>query len=76
MAGWAIVFVHNVGELTASAILSGTQNQVIAKVLMDMWNEGSFPQVAAIAIVITLLNTIFVAAALLAMRRASSISAY
>ena len=76
VAGWAIVFVHNVGELTASAILSGTENQVIAKVLMDMWNEGSFPQVAAIAIVITILNTIFVAVALLVTRRVSSISTY
>ena len=68
-AGWAIVFVHIIGELTASAMLSGTNNQVISRVLLDKWNEGSFPEVASIAIVISVVNSVFVMVALYLSRR-------
>lgn len=52
MAGWVILFVHISGELTASALLSGTGNPVVGLVLLDLWENGSFPQLSAIALII------------------------
>src|SRR5690606_37017604 len=60
VAGWIMVFVHTVGEVTASAFLSGTHNPVIGRVLLDLWNFGNFPQVAALALIITAISTTFV----------------
>jgi iron(III) transport system permease protein len=60
VAGWAIVFIHTAGELTASALLSTTGNPVVGRMLMDLWNYGSFPQVAALALVMTLVNAVFI----------------
>ncbi|MGY6709418.1 MAG: ABC transporter permease [Rhizobiaceae bacterium] len=56
-AGWIIIFIQTAGEVTASAILSGSRTPVIGRVLMDLWSYGSIPQVAALAIIITLINT-------------------
>lgn len=60
VAGWSIVFIHTAGELTASALLSGTANPVVGRILMDLWNYGSFPQVAALALVMTAINAVFI----------------
>lgn len=59
-AGWVILFVHIVGELTASALLSGTSNPVVGRVLLDLWNNGSFPQLTSLAIVMSVLDSVFV----------------
>ena len=68
-AGWVIVFIHTAGELTASAFLSGAGNPVIGRVLMDFWIFGNFPQVAALALVMTVVNTLCVGAMLALSRR-------
>jgi len=60
-AGWAIIFIQTAGEVTASALLAGSQTPVIGRVLMDLWNYGSFPQVAALAIIVTLINSLVIA---------------
>ncbi|MCO6383443.1 MAG: iron ABC transporter permease [Vannielia sp.] len=60
-AGWAIIFIQTAGEVTASAILAGSQTPVIGRVLMDLWNYGSFPQVAALAIGVTIINSTVIA---------------
>ena len=59
-AGWAIIFIHTAGEVTASALLAGAKTPVIGRVLMDLWNYGSFPQVAALALIIAAMNAIVV----------------
>ncbi len=59
-AGWAIIFIHTAGEVTASALLAGSRTPVIGRVLMDLWNYGSFPQVAALALIIAAMNAIVV----------------
>ena len=69
VAGWIMVFVHTVGEVTASAFLSGTHNPVIGRVLLDLWNFGNFPQVAALALIITLISTTLVGLMLFITRR-------
>ncbi len=70
VAGWIMVFVHTVGEVTASAFLSGTHNPVIGRVLLDFWNFGNFPQVAALALVITVISSTLVGLMLFITRRA------
>ncbi|HEX6513145.1 MAG TPA: ABC transporter permease subunit, partial [Chloroflexota bacterium] len=63
-AGWIILFIHMVGELTASALLSGTSNPVVGRVILDLWNNGSFPQLTSLAIVMSVVNSVFVLAML------------
>jgi iron(III) transport system permease protein len=62
--GWIILFVQMSGELTASALLSGTTNPVIGQTILDFWNNGSFPQIAALAMTMTAINAVVVFAAL------------
>jgi len=69
MAGWVILFVHISGELTASALLSGTNNPVVGLVLLDLWENGSFPQLSAIALIMTLLDAAVVMTVLYLVRR-------
>ncbi|MBS7700745.1 MULTISPECIES: iron ABC transporter permease [unclassified Chelatococcus] len=63
-AGWIILFVQMSGELTASALLAGTTNPVVGQVILDFWQNGSFPQIAALAMTMTLINAVVVVAAL------------
>jgi len=60
VAGWIIVFVQMAGELTASALLSGVSNPVIGLVLLDLWENGSFPQLASMAMVVTVVDVLIV----------------
>ena len=71
MAGWVILFVHISGELTASALLAGTGNPVVGLVLLDLWENGSFPQLSAIALVMTVLGAAVVLAVTRGLRRAA-----
>jgi iron(III) transport system permease protein len=69
MAGWVILFVQISGELTASALLSGTGNPVVGLVLLDLWENGSFPQLSAIALVMTVIDAVVVLAVMKGFRR-------
>ena len=60
-AGWVLVFIHMLGEVTASAILSGTSNGVVGAVLLDLWENGSFPLMTAFALVIWAIATCMMA---------------
>jgi len=71
MAGWIIVFIHTAGEVTASSLLGGARNPVIGRVMTELWIFGSFPQLAAMAIVVTAVTTTGVALMLYLTRRAS-----
>lgn len=68
MAGWVILFVHISGELTASALLAGTNNPVVGSVLLDLWENGSFPQLSAIALIMTVLDATVVLIVLYGLR--------
>lgn len=63
-AGWVLVFIHMMGEVTASAILSGTSNGVVGAVLLDLWENGSFPLMTAFAMVIWLIATVMMSGVL------------
>lgn len=49
-AGWVTLFVFSFGEVTASTLLSGTENLVVGRVLLDLWTSGSLPQMTALAL--------------------------
>ena len=74
-AGWVILFVQMAGELTASALLAKTSNPAIGQVLLDLWQNGSFPEIAALALTATAINVIVVTAVLAFVRRKRGLQA-
>jgi iron(III) transport system permease protein len=52
VAGWALLFIRMVGDLTASAILSGTANPVVGFRILEVFTSGSFALLASLSIVL------------------------
>jgi iron(III) transport system permease protein len=69
LAGWIIVFIHTVGEVTASNLLAGASNPVIGRAIAELWIFGNFPQVAALSLLVTIVTSILVGLLLLVSRR-------
>ncbi|TDE03118.1 ABC transporter permease [Jiangella asiatica] len=63
-AGWALLFVVMVGDLTASAILAGTTNPVVGFVFLDIWDHGTFSELAALGTIVSLVTSVVVLLAL------------
>lgn len=60
-AGWTMLFVLTAGDITASAMLAGNRNPVAGFVILDLWTNGSFPPLAAFAMILTaLLSTVVI----------------
>lgn len=57
VAGWALLFVCMVGDLTASAILSGTGNNVVGFRILEVFYNGSYAALASLAITLTLITS-------------------
>lgn len=57
VAGWTLLFVLMSGDITASAMLAGNRNPVVGFVILDLWGGGSFPQLAALGVVMTVLSS-------------------
>jgi len=64
-AGWALMFVVIVGDLTASAILSGHTNPVVSFVFLDIWDNGTLSMLATLGVIVSATTSIVVVAALL-----------
>ncbi len=56
MAGWAMIFVLIVGDLTVSALLAGTRNPVVGFVILNIWENGNLTQLAALAVIICIIS--------------------
>lgn len=69
LAGWIIVFIHTAGEVTASSLLAGARNPVIGRIMTELWVFGSFPQLAAMSIIVTLVTSLCVTLMLFISRR-------
>ena len=70
IAGWVIVFVQSFSEITASVYLSQTPNPVVGPVILDVWaNSGTFPQLAALTVIVTLIQATVVIGVLVLQRR-------
>jgi iron(III) transport system permease protein len=61
----ALMFVLLTHEFTASVLVRSPSNQVMGTVLFDYWSNGSYPLVAAIAIVMTTVTAVGVFMAML-----------
>jgi len=61
----ALMFVLLTHEFTASVLVRSPHNQVMGTVLFDYWGNGSYPLVAAIAIIMTLVTALGVLMAIL-----------
>ncbi|WP_172653059.1 ABC transporter permease [Rhodococcus opacus] len=71
LAGWALLFVRMIGDLTASAILAGPRNQVVGRQILDIFLGGSYAQLASLATVVTMITTSVVLIAMWASRRSA-----
>lgn len=56
VGGWALLFIRIVGDLTASAILSGTSNVVLGFRILEVFNGGSYATLAALSAVLVLVT--------------------
>jgi len=63
-AGWASIFALVLGELNAAAILSGPHNPVIGFLILSLFDNGTYSQLAAVATLIGVVSAITVSAVL------------
>lgn len=68
VAGWTIVFVHMMGDLSAAALLAGLRNPVIGFAILEIWETGSFGLLAAFSIAMCLVNCAVVCTMMLSAR--------
>ena len=66
-----MVFVHMMGDLSASALLAGVGTPVIGFAILTIWETGSFGLLAAFSTIMCLLNAIVVGAMMLFVRSRS-----
>jgi len=71
VAGWAMLFVRMVGDLTASAILAGTANPVVGRQILETYQNGSFSLLASLATVLTVISAVVVVGFMVLSRRLS-----
>jgi iron(III) transport system permease protein len=55
-AGWALLFVRCVGDLTASSILAGPGNPVVGWKILQVYNDGLFSEMAALCVLLVLVS--------------------
>lgn len=67
-AGWAIVFVHMMGDLSAAALLAGLRNPLIGSVILEIWETGSVGIIAAFSSLMCLVNLAVVGTMILIVR--------
>jgi iron(III) transport system permease protein len=61
VAGWALLFARMTGDLTASAILSGTRNPVVGFRILDVYQNGSYAEVASLSTVLVVVTGVVIA---------------
>ncbi|MFV9431430.1 MULTISPECIES: ABC transporter permease [Rhodococcus] len=61
----ALLFVLLTHEFTASLLVRASQTQVMGTILFEYWSNGGYPLVAAVALVMTGVTAVGVAAAML-----------
>jgi iron(III) transport system permease protein len=64
-AGWASIFALVLGELNAAAILSGPRNPVIGYLILTLFDNGTYSQLAAIGTIIGLVSALTVSTVLI-----------
>lgn len=64
ISGWAYLFARMAGDLTATAILGGPSNLVIGYLILQVFQNGTYGQLAPIAVALTAISTLIVVTAL------------
>ena len=64
ISGWAFLFVLIAGDVTVSAMLASTGTPVVGYTILDLYNNGTFPSLAALAVLTTALTTFVVTMAM------------
>lgn len=70
VGGFALLFVRIIGDLTASAILSGTDNVVVGFRMLEVFNGGSYATLAALSTVLVVISGVVVTFVLWLSKRA------
>jgi iron(III) transport system permease protein len=55
-AGWVFVFVLMAGEVTMSVLLATSRTPVVGFVMIDLFNNGTYPLLAAMGVIITVVS--------------------
>jgi len=71
IAGWALLFVRMVGDLSASAILAGSGNPVVGRQILEVFQNGTFSLMASLAMTLTVISATVVIALQIVSRRAA-----
>jgi len=74
-AGWALLFVRMMSDLTASAILAGTKNTVVGFRILEVYLGGSFATLAAISTILTLVSVIVIVPVMMFSKRRAGAAA-
>lgn len=56
VAGWALLFVRMIGDLTASVMLAGPTSPVIGFRILRIYTTGSFGSLAALTLIVTVIS--------------------
>lgn len=64
ISGWAYLFARMAGDLTATALLAGPGNAVIGYLILQIFQNGTYGQLAPIAVTLTIISTVIVVGAL------------
>ena len=51
-AAWIYVFMQAIRDLSVAILLSGPNNGIVSIVILDLWNNGEVPQLAALSVII------------------------
>ena len=51
-AAWLYVFLHTIRDLSLAILLAGPESPVVAIVILDLWNNGEVPELAALAVLL------------------------
>lgn len=68
VAAWAFFFVLVAGDVTIASILAGPGNPVAGFMILDLYRNGTYPQLGALSVVTTLLTTVVITLALVLAR--------
>jgi iron(III) transport system permease protein len=69
VAGWIFVFVLMAGDVTASVMLASSRTPVVGFVMIDLFANSTYPVLAAMGAVISIITSAVVLVALFAPRR-------
>lgn len=69
VAGWMLLFVRMISDLTVSAVLAGTRNPVVGFRILEIYEGGNFATLAALSTILTLISAVVVTALMIFTKR-------